>query len=241
MRREEPALPSPLMTTHFVLLPSPLLGAAVWEPVATELRGSGQVATVVVLPGPVRSPVDVLEGFFSSLPDEPVVLVPHSNAGLFVPALAERHSVLATVFVDAALPPTDAPTTTSASGAFYEFLTKKADARGVLPAWTRWWSEEEVSGLFPDAATRERVEKQQQHLPLTYFAEALTVPQGWDAEPCAYLAFGDTYADETRVARERRWSVAVTSGGHLDMLWNPARVAQHVQRLADEVRNADSR
>lgn len=34
-----------------------------------------------------------------------------------------------------------------------------------------------------------------------------------EAEPCAYLAFGDTYADETRDARERRWSVTVTSGG----------------------------
>lgn len=231
----------PLMTTHFVLLPSPLLGPAVWEPVATELRKSGQVVTAVALNGPVRSPMDVLEGFLSSLPEEPVVLVPHSNAGLFVPALGARHKVLATVFVDAALPPTHAKTTTPASGAFYDFLTAKADANGVLPVWTQWWGEEEVSGLFPDAATRERVEGQQQRLPLTYFAEPLTVPQGWDAEPCAYLAFGDTYAEETRAAYERHWSVIVRTGGHLDMLWHPARVAQQVQRLAAEVRSADSR
>ena len=125
-----------LMTTHFVLLPSPLLGPAVWEPVAMELRGPGHVVTAVVLNGPVRSPVDVLEGFLSSLPDEPVVLVAHSNAGLFVPALGVRRSVLATVFVDAALPPTHATTTTAASGVFYDFLRGTADANGVLPVWT---------------------------------------------------------------------------------------------------------
>lgn len=140
------------MTSHFVLLPSPLLGGAIWEPVATELRGAGQGVTVVALPGPVRSPGDVLEGFLSSLPDEPVVLVPHSNAGLFVPALVARSRVLATVFVDAALPPTDARTTTPASGAFYDFLAQRADASGVLPVWTQWWAEDEVGGLFPDMA-----------------------------------------------------------------------------------------
>ncbi len=188
------------MTTHFVLLPSPLLGPAVWEPVEAQLRGSGQVVMTVALEGPVRSPVDVLEGVLASPPDEPVVLVPHSNAGLFVPALAARHRVSATVFVDAALPPVDAPTTTTASGTFYDFLTHKADGNGVLPVWTEWWGEDEVSALFPDAATRERVERQQQKLPLSYFAEPLPVPEGWDAQPCAYLAFGDTYAQETRAA-----------------------------------------
>ena len=230
-----------MTTSHFVLLPSPLLGAAVWEPVAAELREAGQVVTVLSLQGPVRSPGDVLEGFVSSLPQEPAILVPHSNAGLFVPALAARSSVLATVFVDAALPPIGAQTVTQATGTFYDFLAEKADASGVLPVWTQWWAEDEVRHLFPDAATRERVEEQQQPLPLTYFAEPLTVPTGWDADPCAYLAFGDTYAKETQAARERRWPVTVTSGSHLEMLWQPALVAQHVQRLADEVQSADRR
>ena len=224
------------MTTHFALLPSPLLGAAVWDPVATELRGSGEVVTVVAPPGPVRSPVDVLQGFLASLPEDPVVLVPHSNAGLFAPELSARRSVLATVFVDAALPPADAGTTTPADPSFYDFLAGKADADGVLPPWTQWWGEGDVRDLFPDVATRERVERQQQRLPLAYFAEPLTVPRGWAAEPCAYLAFGETYAEEIRAARDRSWPVTVTPGDHLEMLWNPALVAEHVRRLADEAR-----
>jgi hypothetical protein len=66
---------------------------------------------------------------------------------------------------------------------------------GVLPVWTQWWSEEEVSGLFPDAATRGRVEGQQHQLPLTYFAEPLTVPQGGTPSPAR------TGPSETRTRR----------------------------------------
>ena len=230
-----------LMTIHFVLLPSPLLGAAVWEPVAAVLRGFGHVVTTATLRGPVRAPVEVLEGFLAAFPDGPVVLVPHSNAGLFVPALAARHRVLATVFVDAALPPTKARTTTAAPAAFYDFLAAKADVTGVLPVWTEWWGEEEVNALFPDLATRQRVEMQQQRLPLAYFTEPLPVREGWDAEACAYLAFGDTYAEEVQGARERRWPVATAPGGHLEMLWQPNRVAHQVERLAHEVLGTNDR
>jgi len=69
--------------------------------------------------------MDALEDFLAALPDEPVVLVPHSNAGLYVPALAVRRRVLATVFVDAALPPTNARTTTAAPASFYGFLAAR--------------------------------------------------------------------------------------------------------------------
>jgi hypothetical protein len=34
------------------------------------------------------------------------------------------------------------------------------------------------------------VEQDQQRLPLSYFVDALAVPQGWDQRPGAYLAFG---------------------------------------------------
>lgn len=216
--------------THFVLVPSPLLGNAVWEPVAAELRRTGHAATAVALGGSVRTPRDVVETVLAVLPDEPVVLVPHSNAGLSAPLVAELGRVAATVFVDAALPPADAREVTMASGPFAEFLAAKADADGVLPVWTDWW-DEDLSPLFPDAPTRDGVERQQQRLPLTYFAEPLPVPPGWIGRPAAYLAFGDTYADEVAFARERGWPVSVLPGGHLEMLHHPDRVANEVRRL----------
>lgn len=220
--------------SHFVLVPSPLLGDAVWEPVATELRRSGHAVTVAALDRSVRSPRHVVEAVRAALPDEPVVLVPHSNAGLSAPLVAEDGRVEATVFVDAALPPADAREVTMASASFVEFLTAKADADGVLPVWTQWW-DEDLTPLFPDATTRELVERQQRRLPLAYFTEPMPVPHDWSARPSAYLAFGDTYADELAFARARGWPVRVLAGLHLEMLQQPARVADEVRRLAATV------
>ena len=139
----------------------------------------------------------------------------------------------ATVFVDAALPPEGVRETTAASGAFLAFVTGRADAHGLLPVWTDWW-DEDLTPLFPDTATRAAVEAQQRRLPLDYFTTPLPVPEGWAERPAAYLAFGDTYDAETAAARDRGWPVSVLPGRHLEVLHSPSRVAEEVQRLADE-------
>ena len=216
--------------THVVLVPSPLLGSAVWEPVAAALRGSGHTTTVVAFERPVRTPLDVVEAVLDALPDEPVVLVPHSNAGLSAPLVAERGGVAATVYVDAALPPVGAREVTAASGPLLDFVAGRADADRVLPVWTDWW-DEDLTPLFPDAETQAVVEAQQRQLPLAYFTEPLPVPQEWAERPSAYLAFGDTYADETAFALTRGWPVAVLPGRHLELLHSPTRVAEEVLRL----------
>ncbi len=82
--------------TSVVLLASPLLGPSVWAPVADELGARGLAVTVPRLPDRVDSPADVLEGFLERMPlGEPAVLVPHSNAGLYAPALAAARPVQA--------------------------------------------------------------------------------------------------------------------------------------------------
>src|SRR6185369_9381836 len=157
------------MSPVVVLLASPLLGPAVWSPVAEELRRRGW--TVVGPPAPPvapRSPDDVLDTVLAALPtDRELILVPHSNAGLYVPALTQRRRVAGFVFVDAGLPAATG-LAALAPPAFLDFLTTKADADGLLPLWTQWW-DEDVSSLFPDAPTQARVEAEQQRLPLSYF------------------------------------------------------------------------
>ncbi len=217
--------------THVALVPSPLLGSAVWEPVATALRRAGRPTTVVSFERPVRTPHDVVEAVLAALPDEPVVLVPHSNAGVSAPLVAELGPVVATVFVDAALPPAGVRQVTPASGPFLELLAGKAGADGLLPVWTDWW-DEDLTPLFPDAVTRAAVEAQQRRLPLAYFTTPLDVPDRWEERPAAYLAFGGTYADETAAARARGWPVSVLPGDHLEVLHSPALVADEVLRLA---------
>ena len=216
------------------LLGSPLLGPAVWESTAVVLTAAGHRCVLAGQPRArgVRTVTDALDAFEADLPDDDLVLVVHSNAGLYVPALAARRRVLGTVFVDAALPPRDpssdsAPT---APPAFLAFLTERADADGLLPRWTEWWEEEDLGTLFGTAQQRVRIEQQQPRLPLSYFQEQVPVPP-WSRLACGYLAFGDTYAAETATARSAGWPVETMTGDHLEMTVHPEEVAAAVLRL----------
>lgn len=218
------------MPSTIALLPSPLLGPVVWEPVAEVLRAQGRPAVVVGLPDEISTPQDVLGAFASGLSGDDVVLVPHSNAGLFVPALADLVRPVATVFVDAALPGPGAATAL-APPRFLEFLTGLSDDGGRLPPWVEWWDEADLRGLFPDAAWRQRVEAAGRRLTLAYFASTIRVPVGWDERPSAYLAFGDTYADEQARARHKGWPTEVIDGAHLHMLHAPEAVVDAIVAL----------
>ena len=220
-----------------VLLPSPLLGPAVWGPVAAGLASRGyEVHMAAAPPTAPRVPNDVLDHFLSAVPaDRDVILVPHSNAGLYVPALAEQRHVVGAVFVDAALPSGDGDIPL-APPELLTMLAAKAEADGVLPPWTAWWDESDVASLFPTPAVRAQIERQQLRLPLTYFAAELPVAPGWDTELAgAYLAFGDTYADERALAAARGWPTATLPGSHLHMLVDPATVTQEVRALLEAI------
>lgn len=213
--------------TAILLVPSPLLGPATWVPVTDWLTAEGYAARVV--------PLDGVEDVVAAAGAEPVVLVPHSNAGLHVPALAERLDVRATVYVDAALPTGAGPTTKLAPPGFREFLAELADGDGLLPPWTGWWREADLAGMFPDHATRTAVEAEQPRLPLAWFEREVPVPAGWAQRPSAYLAFGMTYAAEVALARREGWPVRVLDGRHLHQLHDPAGVGRAVLDLLAQV------
>jgi hypothetical protein len=200
--------------TTFVLVPSPLLGPESWRPAAHALREAGEQAEVV----PVE---DVIGG-------ADVVVVPHSNAGYYAASISAR----ATVYVDAALPLDGGPDVSLAPPDFYDFLTGLADGDGLLPPWTQWW-DEDLADLFPDDATRARIEAGQPRLPLSYFERRIPVTPGWASRPSGYLAFGTTYAEELAFARAANWPVAEIDGAHLHQLVDPDGVAAAIIALAD--------
>ena len=234
----EPTVSVPVAVLRPVLtfLPSPLLGPSVWRPVARILADQGWPTLFCEGPSPVVTGDDVLEAFVAALPrDRDLVLVPHSNAGAYVPELSVDFSILAMVFVDAVLPPPSgriplAPT------ALLDVLRERADADGLLPPWTQWWDETDVQALFPDAASRAAVEREQQRIPLTYLEGERAVPAGWDEVPGAYLAFGDTYADERDDAARRGWPVrTLQHAGHLHQLAAPDQVAEAIGTLLGQL------
>lgn len=224
--------PVTLNLPQVALLASPLLGPAVWRSTAAKLADHGW--DVLVVPGLDRAPGSphvVLKHLRNVLPVEPpLALVAHSNAGLYLPTLAAERRTVASVFVDAALPAA-AGTSPLAPPAMHGFLRHLAGDDGLLPPWTDWWPEEQLTGLFPDAASRSVVAAEQHRVPLTYFTATLDAPVGWTDRPAAYLAFDDTYQAERELAERWGWRVQTLPGGHLHQLVDPDGVAGAIDEL----------
>ena len=231
------------MATSLVLVHSPVVGPRTWQPVARRLAELGwEVAVPSLLRvGEVGPPFwprvveAVHPGLGTSGQNQRVVLVAHSNAGLFIPVItaALPGQVLGSIFVDAALPPRSG-TVAVVPPELLALLRGKASA-GLLPRWTDWWDEDEVAALFPDPQTREAVTEEQPRLPLSYYEASLPVPAGWDARLCAYLLFGPPYEEAATEARRRGWIVERLPGGHLHQLVDPDAVARSLLAIADQM------
>ena len=224
--------------TRVLLLPSPLLprlsavpflhtlGARLW---AAE-RAEGSVG-VAAFPKPAPDAQAVLDAFRWSVGLERPDLVPtHSNGGRFAALAAPGIPV---VHIDAALPPGSGDEVPMAPAAMLGHLTAMADDDGLLPPWSRWWPEEDVAQVLPDAAALADLREDERRMPLSYFRSRLGAPAGWVDQPQAYLAFGKAYAEETAFARDHGWPTTVLDGAlHLHHLVDPDAVAAAVLYLA---------
>jgi hypothetical protein len=231
------------MAASFVLIHSPSVGPRTWQLVAHRLTELGWEAAVPSLlhitdQGPPywsRVVDAVVAGLGTAEQGQALVLVAHSNAGLFLPAITAALSgqVRGSIFVDAALPPASGP----APVAPPELLALLRDkvSGGRLPPWTDWWDEEEVAPLFPDQATRQAVTEEQPRLPLAYYEALVPVRSGWDAHPCAYLLFGPPYDELASEAHGGGWIVQQLPGGHLHQLVDPDGVARSLLAIADQM------
>ncbi|AEW98613.1 alpha/beta hydrolase family protein [Streptantibioticus cattleyicolor] len=227
------------MEPVFVLIHSPSVGPSTWQPVAERLRAAGRRVRVPSLaragagapPFWPRAVEAVRDGLGDVPADQPLVLVAHSNAGLFLPAVRAGldHPVAGSVFVDAALPARTGPTPV-APPELLDFLRPLA-VDGVLPRWTDWYDEADVAPMFPDPATRKAVEAEEPALPLSYYQQRIPVPVGWDDHPCSYLLFGPPYDGLADEARARGWRVGHLPGAHLHQLVDPDGTAGHILRL----------
>jgi hypothetical protein len=168
------------------------------------------------------------------------VVVAHSNAGLFVPAIVDAASVpvAACLFVDAALPNRDGSTPVAPPD-LLEFLRGKA-TDGRLPQWTDWWDEDRVASMFPDEDTRAAVSAEQPRLPLSYYEQQVPAPAGWDERPCGYLLFGSPYEEAAAAARARGWTVDEIRGKHLHQIVDPDAVAARLVAMTDRMLPAAS-
>ena len=223
--------------TRVLLLPSPLLprlsavpfldalAARLWDAKRRDVA-----VDVAAFPATATDAVAVLGAFRRWVELEPPDLVlTHSNGGRYAALAAPGIPV---VHVDAALPPEHGDATMAPEG-LLDHLARMADDDGLLPPWTRWWPEEDVAAVLPDAEVLAGIRAEEQRMPLSYFRSRLGAPEGWVDRPQAYLAFGDTYAEETSFALEHGWPTTVLDGAlHLHHLVEPDAVAAAVLDLA---------
>jgi pimeloyl-ACP methyl ester carboxylesterase len=217
-----------------VLIPSVLLGPATWESTARVLERRGRQVRVPSLQCVANAakpywPTGVA-AIAESAACDPVILVSHSNSGLYMPSVmaALGEQVRGAVFVDAALP-------SIGSYAHRDFLESLAGQDGLLPPWTSWWDESAVVAMFPDDQVRARVEAEQMRLPLAYYDHLPPTPASWDrASPCAYIWFGEPYDAAAEWASANGWPIAHVPGRHLHMLVDPEAVSTAVMDLAGD-------
>jgi len=217
--------------TRVALLGSVFLPTSVLEPLAGELGRLGSPASVIGVE-PAPDPEQVLAAYANALGTRRWdVVVAHSNAGLYVPALTGTAGVGRAVFMDAGLPATAGGAHDVAPASLREALGPVAED-GLLPRWTDWWPEEDVRPLFPDAATHREVRAATPRVPAAYLRATVPVPAGWSAAlRGACLTFGDTYKAERDRAQRLGWPVRTLPLGHLGFLTDPEGVARAVHEL----------
>ncbi len=221
------------MAASVLILPSPLLPTVAYAPLSEALRGAG-LAPVVADPSPARATgrsVDALVEQWVQDAQGSELLVAHSNAGLTAPVVRSRAGTGARiVFLDAALLP-EAGRAPLAPAPLRDGLASRADERGMLPPWTRWWPGDTLRTVVPEHLV-DTIDRACPRLPLAYFDQHVEAPPGWTGAANAYLSFGDTYAGQLRFAGDHAWPTDRVDGGHLHFLHQPELVADRIVALA---------
>jgi pimeloyl-ACP methyl ester carboxylesterase len=225
----------------FVLIHSPLVGPATWEPVRVELRRRGVQAAVPVLRDDAggdlpywRQAVDsVIVAMRGAPAGQPLVLVGHSGAGALLPVLGAQlgRPVAAYVFVDAGIH-SDGLSRLEMMAA--EDASIAGQLRAHLESGGRYpeWTDDQLQEAIPDDQWRAAVLAELNPRGLDFFSEPIPVPAGWPDAPCAYLRFSPGYGVPAGQARKLGWPVREIEGGHFLMLIDPETVAETILALA---------
>ncbi len=211
-----PAASGMIATMRFCLLPSPLATPAVAGPLAAALADRGQQALVAA--GGGSDTTELLAGFVAAARGADVVL-PHSNAGRFAPAVADAVGAKL-VGLDSLLPGHEP------DPGWKEFLRARELDDGLLAPWSTWWPREEIEAMVGEHW--DLLVADEPRVPLRLLTEQPPAPEGWLARRSGYVAFGDGYAEQAALAEAHGWEVRRLDGEHLHLLTAPDQVAETV-------------
>jgi hypothetical protein len=216
-----------------ILVHSPLVGPASWQPTAAVLAARGHdVAvpdlTATVADGPpyclpqAEAIAAAAVGRFAG----GAVLVGHSGAG---PVLGVAAGLLddvgGLVFVDAGLPQPGQSWMQTAPADLAAQVRDRADPEGWLPPWPQWWPAEVLAAALPAEDARSEFAADCPRLPLAMFEEVHPDSPGWARARAAYLRLSQGYEQDTGRARALGWPVTEVASDHLAPYTDPELVA----------------
>ncbi len=199
--------------THLVLLHSPLVGHAFWQPVAERLCQRGLRTHAPRLPSLEYSYAPFwlahAAGIANGLPDSgAIILAAHSAAGVLLPAIGRlqrnRRSsthVRGYLFVDCDLPRDGATRLELWDDQAAANALRERVGTGYIPRW----SDAQLRALLPDDEQRARFLTALPQLPIQLYDESVLVPDDWPDAACAYLQLSEHYPTAARTATTQHW------------------------------------
>ena len=219
---------------RLVLVPSPFVGPSSWVATAAALSDS-VVADYRPLEGP-----DWYEAAAGRIAaqagDGPWLAVMHSGAGGFAPALASVAPAPAGfIFVDAVLPYPGRSCLENAPDWLAGTMRRLNGPDGRLAPWNRWFPEDPLPRLIPDAVVRAALEADLPRTPFAFLEAPSKPSEVWTRRPSAYLQLSKGYADAADTAQARGWPVERLRLHHLAPATHPQDVATAIRELADRL------
>lgn len=225
-----------------ILVHSPLVGPATWQPVADLLRGRFEVDVpslhgITAGPGPYAR--RIADEVARTAPDhDEIVLVGHSGAGAYLPAIADALAdalssrVRAAAFIDAQLPRPGLSDFDASPPDFREALTAMADD-GMLPPWNLWFPPELMTELIPQAEQREAFLAELHPIALAYFEEPIPDTVLPSETQCLYLQLSEGYQEQADRAEALGWPTTRLDADHLTVFTHPEPVADFLSEFME--------
>lgn len=232
-----------VMAHTFLLVHSPLIGPYSWRPTAEELERRGHQTFIPnLLPALALSSgfADAFAELVAETVDQasvthPLLLVGHSAAGAYLPAIrsALDREVQAHLFVDARLPSRGASLAEQDSPE--EVQQRRELAReGILPPWSEWFDQALIEEAIPERVIRKRFLAELEPIPMALFEETISFNSDWPDAPCAYLRLSEFYQPLAQEASSNGWPVLEANAGHLHPLTHPRETAGLIEELLDQ-------
>ena len=226
-------------TTQLVLLHSPLVGSAFWQPVAALLCQRGLRTHAPRLPSLEYSYAPFwlahAAGVANGLPEAgDIILAAHSAAGVLLPAIGRLQrnrctdaQVQGYLFIDCDLPSDGATRLELWDDQTAAAALREQVGAGYIPRWR----DAQLRALLPDAQQRASFVADLPQVPMHLYDESILVPEDWPDAACAYLQLSEHYPGATRTAATQHWPRRALALHHLAPLSHAPEVADALADL----------